>query len=145
MLEILARRGIRGAVANDKKGAVGLLERGDNDLVFISDEISRCSGLADRRGGSFELLQRIGADLPELPVIMIAKAEKPGGQGRQQIVETAVRAIRAGCRDFLIKPLDRGKIESLLDTFLPSHGTSIIAEASEDTRSLYRIVGRSAK
>jgi DNA-binding NtrC family response regulator len=145
ILEILARRGIRGVIANDKKGAVGFLDKGGNDLVFISDEISRCSGLADRQGGSFELLQKIKADSPELPVIMIAKAEKPGGQGWQRVVETAVRAIRAGCRDFLIKPLDRGKIENLLDTFLPNHGTSTIAEASEDTRSLYRIVGRSAK
>lgn len=145
MLEILAHRGIRGAIANDKKGAVGFLDKGDNDLVFISDDISRSSGLADRQGGSVELLQKIKADSPELPVIMIAKDEKPGGQDRQRIVETAVRAIRAGCRDFLIKPLDRGKIESLLDTFLPNHSTSTIAEAFEDTRSLYRIVGRSAK
>jgi len=76
---------------------------------------------------------------------MITEAQKPDPQSQRRIAETAVRAIRHGCCDFLIKPLENEKIETLLDTFLPNHSISKIASAHEDTRCLYRIVGRSAK
>ena len=145
MLEILAHKGIRGIIANDKKAAVDFLDRGDYDLVFTSDKISQQAALPSQPHGGFELLLKIRENSPELPVIMIAKAEKPGAQNQQRTIETAVKAIRAGCCDFLIKPLEREKIEGLLDTFLPNHSVSTQASADEDTHSLYQIVGRSEK
>ena len=160
MLEILARKGIRANLANDKKTAVGLLDKDSYDLVFTSDKIRQQSALPRQPQGSFELLAKIRANSPEMPVIMIGQPDftDPKTRNQQQVVETspqcnslhwatqtAVKAIRAGCCDFLIKPLDRQKIEALLDTFLPNHSVSTIANADEGAQSLYRIVGRSAK
>jgi DNA-binding NtrC family response regulator len=160
MLEILARKGIRANLANDKKTAVGLLDKDSYDLVFTSDKIRQHPALPHQPQGSFELLAKIRTNSPEMPVIMVGQPDfaGPQTQNQQQVVETnpqcnslhwatqtAVKAIRAGCCDFLIKPLDRQKIENLLDTFLPNHSVSTIASAEQGTQSLYRIVGRSAK
>ena len=145
MLEILARKGIRGIIANDKKTAVDFLEKADCDMVLVGARISRCSGLEASSQCAFELLREIGVDSPEMPTVMVAEPTTRKTQNQQQIIETAVRAIRAGCCDFIIRPLDRERIEGLLDTFLPSHSVSTQASAEEDTRTLYKIVGKSAK
>ena len=143
MLEILARKGIHGIIANDKKAAVDLLDKGNYDLVFTSDKISRRSDLSGQSQGGFELLRKIRANSPELPVVMVTSDERRTTSN--ELIETAVKAIRAGCCDFLIKPLRREKIEGMLDTFLPNHSVSTIASAQEDIRCLYQIVGRSEK
>jgi len=154
MLEILARKGIRGHLARDEKTALNFLDKDSCDLVFISEAIPRRPGAPEtsRRDdpspppeSGFELLRKIRANSPERPVVMIAQKQKPKSQNQQRTVATAVKAVRGGCCDFLIKPLDRERIETLLDTFLPSHTVSTMALANEDTRILYRIVGRSAK
>jgi DNA-binding NtrC family response regulator len=144
MLEILARKGIRGHLVGDKDSALDFISKGSCDFVFTSDTISPRADLSSRSRDGFELLSRIRANWPELPVVMIAEAQKPGPQNQQRIVEMAVRAVRQGCRDFLIKPLEREGVEILLDTFLPNHSISTIVSAHEDTHCLYRIVGRSA-
>ena len=139
ILEILARKGIRGHLAGDKDGAIGFINKGSCDLVFTADRISR-------QQDGFELLDQIKANWPELPVVMITKDKGQNTQSWQRTIEAAVRAVRCGCCDFLVvKPLDCEKIENLLDTFLPNHSVSMIASAQEDTRCLYRIVGSSAK
>ena len=145
MLEILARKGIRGHLANDKESAIDFINKGGCDLVFTSDRISRRANLSSRAQDGFELLEKIKTNWPELPVIMMTKAKVCSQRSRRRTVETVVKAIRRGCCDFFVKPLDCEKIENLLDTFLPNHGISTIASAHEDTRCLYRIVGRSAK
>jgi len=145
MLEILARKGIRGHLANDKDSAIDFINKGSCDLVFTGDRINRQVNLSSRPQDGFELLEKIKANWPELPVIMMTKAQSRNLQNQQRTIETAVRAIRLGCCDFLIKPLDCEKIETLLDTFLPNHSVLTVASAHEDTRCLYRIVGRSAK
>src|SRR4030042_4444 len=144
MLVILARKGIRGHVVGKKKKAIDFISRGSCDFVFTSDTINPRPDQPGRSQDGFELLGKIRENWPELPVVMITKAQKADEQNQRQIINTAVRAVRQGCCDFLIKPPDREKIEILLDTFLPNHGVSTIASAHEDTRSLYRIVGRSA-
>ncbi|MCH7555878.1 MAG: sigma-54-dependent Fis family transcriptional regulator [Planctomycetes bacterium] len=145
MLEILARKGIRGHLANDKDSAIDFINKGSCDLVFTGDRINRRANLSRRPQDGFELLEKIKANWPELPVIMITEAKNRSPKNQQRTIETAVRAVRQGCCDFLIKPLDCEKIETLLDTFLPNHSVSTIDSAYEDTRCLYRIVGRSAK
>ncbi|MGB2810030.1 MAG: sigma-54 dependent transcriptional regulator [Sedimentisphaerales bacterium] len=146
MLEILAGKGIRGHLAGDKKEAIEFLDKNSCDLVFTSDRISSSATTRSRPQDGFELLQKIRANSPELPVVMIAKSQKPKEQAsRGELIETAVKAVRLGCYNFLIKPLDREKIENLLDTLLPNHAVSTIASAYEGTNCLYRIVGRSAK
>ncbi len=145
MLEILARKGLRGHLANDKDSAVGFINKGSCDLVFTSDIISRRTNLSGRLQDGFELLEKIRANWPELPVIMMAKAKVISRQKQQRNIETAVKAIRRGCSDFLVKPLDYEKINNLLDTYLPNHKVSTIASSHEDTRCLYRIIGGSSK
>jgi DNA-binding NtrC family response regulator len=145
MLGILAQKGIRGIIANDKKSALAFVDKGSCDLVFASDKICRGADVPGRSQDGFELLAEIRANWPELPVVMIADAENRRMQSKQQAIEAAVKAVREGCRDFLTKPLDREKVESLLDTLLPSQQVSTIASAYEGTYRLYQIVGRSAK
>jgi len=137
MLEILARKGIRGHLANDVDSAIDFINKGSCDLVFTSNRINQRINMSSRPQDGFELLEIIKANWPELPVIMITKAKNRSPQNQQRTIETAVRAIRLGCCDFLIKPLDCEKIETLLDTFLPNHSVLTVASAHEDTRCLY--------
>ena len=143
LLEILARKGIRGHLVDNKEKAIDFISKGSCDFVFTSETINPRSDQPGQRQDGFELLGNVRENCPELPVVMITKAQKADAQNQRQIIKTAVRAVRQGCCDFLIKPPDREKIETLLDTFLPNHSVSTIASAQEDTRSLYRIVGRS--
>ncbi|MHC4534069.1 MAG: sigma-54-dependent transcriptional regulator [Planctomycetota bacterium] len=145
MLEILARKGLRGHLANDKESAISFINKGSCDLVFTSDIISRRTNLSTRLQDGFELLEKIRANWPELPVIMMTKAKALSKKKQQQNIEMSVKAIRRGCSDFLVKPLDYEKIDNLLDTYLPNHNVSTIASSHEDTRCLYRIIGKSAK
>lgn len=145
MLEILARKGIRGIVAKDKKTALDLLDKDSYDLVFTSAQIIPRPGLSPHSQVSFELIRKIKADSPELPVVMTANAESPKEQNQQPTIDAAVRAVQAGCCDFLIKPPETRKIETVLDKFLPTHSVSTLDSADQDTRTLYRIVGKSAK
>jgi len=145
MLGILAQKGIRGIIANDKKNALAFVERGSCDLVFTNDKIGRGADVPGQFQDGFALLAEIRVNWPELPVVMIADAENRRMQSKQQAIEAAVKAVREGCRDFLTKPLDREKVESLLDTLLPNQQVSTIASAYEGTYRLYQIVGRSAK
>ncbi len=143
MLEILARKGIRGHLVADRQSALDFLNKGRCDLLFTGEAIDSQAGPSHRPQDGFELLAEVRANWPELPVVMIAQARESSSQNDPHIAETAVRAVRQGCRDFLTKPPDREKTEALLDTFLPNHNVSTIAAAHEDTHCLYRIVGRS--
>ncbi|UCF44445.1 MAG: sigma-54-dependent Fis family transcriptional regulator [Planctomycetota bacterium] len=145
ILEILARKGIRGIVAKDKKTAVDLLDKDSYDLVFTSNPIIPRPGLSPNSQVSLELIRKIKADSPELPIVMTANAESPDVQNHQPTIDAAVSAVRAGCCDFLIKPSEARKIEALFDEFLPTHSVSTLDSAEQDTRTLYRIVGKSAK
>ena len=145
MLEILARKGLRGHLANDKDSAISFISKGSCDLVFTSDIISRRTNLSGRLQDGFELLEKIRANWPELPVIMMTKARVLSQKKLQLHIEMSVKAIRRGCSDFLVKPLDYVKIDNLLDTYLPNHSVSTIASSHEDTRCLYRIIGKSTK
>jgi len=150
MLEILAKKGIRGFIANDKKAALKFLEKADCDLIFTSSHISQTPDLPPQPQTAFDLLQKIKANSPELPVIMLTndqnhKTYQKSQSKNHELIETAVKAIRAGCSNFIIKPPQRQNIENILDSLLPNHCVQTHADAQQDTRTLYRIVGRSAK
>jgi DNA-binding NtrC family response regulator len=138
LLEILARKGIRGTVANNKKDAVDLLDKNDYDLVFGVIQI-------EKPKDGFELIGEIKMNSPEMPVIMMGQAQQQKAANLQQILDIIIKAVNTGCCNFLIKPLDCEKIENLLDTFLPNHIVSTADCAQEGAQALYRIVGKSAK
>ncbi|MCK4291765.1 MAG: sigma-54-dependent Fis family transcriptional regulator, partial [Planctomycetes bacterium] len=142
MLKILAQKGIRGIIAHNAEAAIDSLDKADYDLVFTCDRINQRPG---RPQGVFDLLRKIMADSPEMPVIMMAEAGKQKNNNHRHIVEAAVEAVRAGCCNFLIKPPDAEKIESLLDTLLPNHPVQTCDSAEQGIRTLYQIVGKSKK
>jgi len=141
ILEKLAARGVRGMLADNTKSALHFLEKYTCDLVFTAMHPNgrQSSGAAE----GLDLTSHIRRNAPEMPVIMMAEAEK--SWTGQKNADVAMQAIRSGCSDFLVKPLDGRRLERLLDTYLPNHALSTIDSAQEDTRSLYAIVGRSAK
>ncbi len=143
ILEILARKGIRGHLVGDKDSALDFVGKGSCDLVFTSETIDSRAGSNGCTGDGFELLKRIAMNWPELPVVMIADPPRAGSRGQRQIVARAVVAVRGGCKDVMVRPLKPAQVETLLNTFLPNHAVSTAASAHEDTRCLYRIVGRS--
>ncbi|MHC4425040.1 MAG: hypothetical protein ACYSYV_02960, partial [Planctomycetota bacterium] len=65
MLEILARKGIRGHLVGDKDSALDFISKGSCDFVFTSDTISPRADLSSRSRDGFELLSRIRANWPE--------------------------------------------------------------------------------
>jgi two-component system response regulator AtoC len=143
MLEILARKGIRGHLVADSESALDFIGAGSCDLVFTGETIQVRSDRVCRRGNGFDLLGEIGSNWPELPVVMIADAARAGSKAQHQIAARAVKAVRCGCCDFLIRPPQGNKIEKLLDTFLPQHDVSTADCANADARCLYKIVGSS--
>ena len=145
LLEILAQKGIRGHIVDNKENAVDFINKSSCDLIFASETISRRTDRTNQQKDFYELVGKIRSNSPELPVIIMAQAERQSLQNQQELIERVVQAIRRGCSDFLIKPLNREKVENLLDTFLPNHGYATIDSANEGPRCLYQIVGNSTQ
>ncbi len=154
MLAILARKGISAQLASHQKAAMDALDRNTYSLLFINTRL----GNTEERSNGFELLKAIRAHTPEVPVVMVAGAHDMGGttdncgastHGDGNLLRigthTAVRAIQAGCLDFLVKPLNRETLEGLLETLLPNRRVATVASAQQGDRCLYQIVGKSPK
>jgi DNA-binding NtrC family response regulator len=141
MLEILARKGIGAKLAGDRRAALETLDRNGCDLAFLSTRLDH----GPEQPNHLELIHEIRSRAPEMPIILMARSHEECSEvdllhcGTQ----AAVRAIRAGCRDFLLKPLDRQIVENLLETLLPSRPVATAASAQEADRCLYQIVGQS--
>ncbi|RPJ58444.1 MAG: response regulator, partial [Acidobacteria bacterium] len=142
LLEILARKGIVARVAADRKAARDALDGNGCDLAFLSTPLA---GADD--AGSFQLLSEIRATAPEMPVIMMAGPRvETGAESLLQCgTQTAVRALQAGCRDFLLKPLDARTVNNLLESLLPNRQVATAAAAREGDHALYQIIGKSPK
>ncbi len=152
LLEILARKRMRGIIAETADAAIHSLEKADYSLVFTSDRLCQRPGDAASELNVRKLLDNIKTNSPEMPVIMIADIDKhqitdaaPRSTSPCLAADAAVRAIKAGYCEFLIKPPDRNRIETLLDTLLPSRPIRNCDSAEEGLRTLYRIVGKSKK
>jgi DNA-binding NtrC family response regulator len=143
MLEVLARKGIGARLAGGRKAAMDALDRAPCDLAFLSTQVT---GVRDSSNG-FELLSEMRSIAPEMPVIMMAghSAESSQTASGHVDTQTAVRAIHAGCRDFLVKPLDPRTVEGILDALLPNRRVATAALAQEGNHCLYQIVGKSPR
>ncbi len=142
LLEILARQGIAARLAADRKSALDALRGAGCDLAFLSTAFAGAD-----YAGSFQLLSEIRAAAPEMPVIMMAgpRGETSAESLLQCSTQTAVRAIQAGCRDFLLKPLDGQVVDNLLESLLPNRQVATAASAQEGDHPLYQIIGKSPK
>ena len=136
LLKILARKAIRGTIADNKKSAADFLSKNSCNLVFVTTRINQ-----PKEG--LNLVLEIKSNSPEMPIIMIGNAQEQENQ--QQALNVAVKAVKAGCSDFLIKPLKSKIIENILDTYLPNNRVSTAGSANQGTDPLFTIVGKSAK
>ena len=85
---ILRDEGYQVDAVESGEAGIAALENRRYDLVFLDVWLPGMDGL--------EALERMRAVDPELPVVVIS------GHGN---IETAVKAVRAGARDFIEKPL----------------------------------------
>jgi len=135
LLEVLARKGIRGMVAASPKDAIDILDKHHVDLVFSSVDL-------DRSEKGFQLVQQMQLNSPERPVVMAARSSE---QDSQQLIDLAIESVNAGCRSFLMKPLERSRIETLLDTILPNQQVEAVDLDGYGQQTLLPIVGKSSR
>ena len=133
LLEILARKAIRGTVLESGKEAVEFLEKNHIDLIFSCVRM-------DRTADALKLIHKIRLVSPELPIIAMGHVDSVDAPHLQRVIDAAVKTSRLGCRDFLLKPLICGNIENLLDRVLTNQTVATIDEQAPN-----KIVGKSAK
>ncbi len=148
MLEILARRGLGARLAATRKAAMETIDKSRCDLVFLGTRLTDMP----EQSGAFTLLSEIRATAPEMPVVMMAEPVICHDAARRSLpcpyghtTSQAVRAIQAGCREFLLKPLDPQGIDGLLETLLPNRPVATTVSGHEGNRCLYQIVGKSPR
>jgi two-component system response regulator HydG len=127
-LEVLAAKGIRGAVVRDAAVASQRLAQRPWDLVVILAGPSPAVALA--------LVREARLRDPDLPLVLVA---------REAGVALAVQAVREGCHDILPLDADGPALARTLEALLPAHSVDLAAAEEADSRCLYRIVGRSPR
>ncbi len=121
LLEItLGRMDIETKAAKDVRSATELLAAHEFDLCLTDMHLPDGDGI--------ELVRRINADHPGLPVAVITAYGN---------MDTAIAALKAGAFDFVQKPVDLDQLRALVDTALKLSGL----EAPSETT--IRLTGRS--
>lgn len=98
---ILQRAGHVVTTAASAGEAMQLLQAGAYDLVFLDIKLPDQSGI--------HLLSQIRSLYPEMPVLMLTAHAS---------LESAIEAVRAGARDYLLKPIDPQAILARVDEIL---------------------------
>jgi len=102
LIEItLGRMSIETRAANDLTSAYRLLDEETFDLCLTDMHLPDGNGL--------DLVRRIGADLPGLPVAVITAFGS---------MDAAINALKAGAFDFVQKPVDLEQLRALIDAAL---------------------------
>ncbi len=96
LTEVLAGHGFNSSTLEDPAAAVPLIERDRPDLLIAEEDMAPLSG--------YELMAKAKAVSAEMPVVLIAHIGT---------VEKAVRAMREGAADYLLRPV---KLDQLLAT-----------------------------
>ncbi|MGA2093427.1 MAG: sigma-54 dependent transcriptional regulator [Sedimentisphaerales bacterium] len=153
VLETLARKAILGMVTGAPGEATDFLDKNDYRLVLIDiaseggagpdcRKTSRKNGdeAPPSREAAFELLGKIRTSRPEMPVVMV---ETQAGRATTESVATAVKAIQAGCCDFIACPAGRKTLEKIIDTYVPNQREHCVASAGGADGCVWKIVGKS--
>ena len=114
----LGRSGHECLLAESGREAYRLLEKSSPDLAILDVQVPDVSGL--------EVLRRLRADLPEVPVLIITAYAS---------VDSAVEAMKEGARDYLEKPLDLEELQLVVDRELNNARLRTEVEAYRRERS----------
>jgi DNA-binding NtrC family response regulator len=132
LAELVSAWGYRAETAKD--GAEGL-EKGSSwapSLVVTDLKMPRMGGL--------ELLERIADDSKTIAVIVVTA---------QGTIDSAVQAMRMGAYDYITKPIDTGRLRTILQNASALLGTRLELEVTRrklrDAGSLGSLVGASKK
>jgi two-component system response regulator HydG len=150
MLELFAKKGIHADLADGYSSAVDFFDKNKYDIVFTTDSLRPRSDLSVKPQACFELLESIRACSPQPSVVLISTCGQRSRTtdeptNRQGLVNSAVRAVRAGFCDVLTMPLCCEKIEAILNTYLPDHPVGACATLRDDGREEFAIVGKSER
>jgi DNA-binding response OmpR family regulator len=103
---ILQHAGYVIKTAGTAKEALHMLQAGAYDLVFLDIKLPDQSGI--------QLLPQIKGLYPNMPVLILTA---------HATLDTAIEAVRAGARDYLLKPIDPGSILTLVSKILDEEKT----------------------
>jgi two-component system response regulator HydG len=118
----LGKRGFAVTARTDPEAAFALLEHDDFDVVVSDLNMRGLSGL--------ELCERIVANRPSLPVVLITAFGS---------LETAIAAIRAGAYDFITKPVELDVLRLTVERAVRHHALD------EEVRRLRRVVAETGR
>jgi len=105
---ILESCGISGVTTiDDSREVLGFLAANPVAAVMLDLHMPHLSGL--------ELLPKIHNDFPQIPVILMTAVDE---------IETAVLCIKAGAFDYLVKPVETGRLVGAVKKALELHGLS---------------------
>jgi signal transduction histidine kinase/DNA-binding response OmpR family regulator len=117
---VLHKEGLRVAEAEAGEKAIALARRIRPDLITLDIVMPRMDG--------WSVLTTLKSD-PELagiPVVVVTITTDRGV------------ALSLGAADFMTKPIERGRLVSVLDTLLRGRGTVLLIEDDEESRALTR-------
>ncbi len=131
VLEQLARRGGRGTVAGTLRSANAVLGKKPWRLVFLYQKFETLCDTSE----SQKLLSRLRLDYPEVPIIRL---------GDEDSSREAMEALRAGCTDYLSKPIREEELDRVLTRYLPTPPSKVMASVCEDRNRCVIIGGSKA-
>jgi two-component system response regulator AtoC len=125
----LVRDGFEVHPAEDGAEALRLLAEHHIDVVITDLRMPKIDGM--------ELLKRIVADYPDVPVIMITA---------HGTVNTAVEALKLGAFDYVTKPFDRTEFQRVVAKAARSRELSgqLYLGGTTEERGRYRLIGESS-
>ena len=94
---MLAREGYEVTAAADGEQAVAVLQKTPVHVVVTDLVMPRLGGM--------ELLARVGAEFPDVPVIVITA---------HGTVDSAVHALKAGAFDYITKPFEQEELKKVI-------------------------------
>jgi nitrogen regulation protein NR(I) len=101
---MLAREGYEVTTAENGEQALAVLQKTPVHVVVTDLVMPRLGGM--------ELLQRVGAEFPDVPVIMITA---------HGTVDSAVSALKAGAFDYITKPFEQEELKKVIAKATRAH------------------------
>jgi DNA-binding NtrC family response regulator len=135
---MLAREGYEVTTAGNGEQALAVLQKAPVHVVVTDLVMPGMSGL--------KLLERVGVEFPDVPVIMITA---------HGTVDSAVQALKAGAFDYITKPFEQEELKKVIAKATRAHelerqnvhGSPAPAQlvgVSAPMRQIYEIVGKVA-